>query len=150
MNRLLVNTPSGSQDVVYVGFGGSYFDPARVLWDERIDGPLPAITLGGMVRQGNALVFSQARKDQHDAALVVVPREVTMRQARQALILAGLDEAVEAALAAMPGTPGKLARAEWERSQTVQRTRPLVLQMGTALGLTSAQLDQLFITASQL
>lgn len=80
----------------------------------------------------------------------VVPREVTMRQARQALILAGLDEAVEANLAAMPGTPGKLARAEWERSQTVQRTRPLVLQMGAALGLTSAQLDQLFITASQL
>lgn len=150
MNRLLVNTPSGSQDVVYVGFGGAYFDPSRVLWDERTDGPLPAITLGGMVRQGNVLVFSQARKDQHDAALVVVPREVTMRQARQALILAGLDEAVEAALAAMPGTPGKLARAEWERSQTVQRTRPLVLQMGTALGLTSAQLDQLFIAASQL
>lgn len=84
------------------------------------------------------------------AVAPAVPREVTMRQARQALILAGLDEAVEAALAAMPGTPGKLARAEWERSQTVQRNRPLVLQMGTALGLTSAQLDQLFIAASQL
>lgn len=150
MTQILVNTPSGAQELVDVGPGGGYFDTGRVLWDERTDGPLPAITLGGMVRQGNALVFSQARKDQHDAALVVVPREVTMRQARQALILAGLDEAVEAALAAMPGTPGKLARAEWERSQTVQRNRPLVLQMGTALGLTSAQLDQLFITASQL
>lgn len=150
MIRLLVDAPSGAQELVDIGPGGAYFDAARIVWDERIDGPLPAITLGGMVRQGNVLVFSQARKDQHDAALVVVPREVTMRQARQALILAGLDEAVEAALAAMPGTPGKLARAEWEHSQTVQRNRPLVLQMGTALGLTSAQLDQLFITASQL
>lgn len=150
MNRLLVNTPSGSQDVVYVGFGGAYFDPSRVLWDERTDGPLPAITLGGMVRQGNVLVFSQARKDQHDAALVVVPHEVTMRQARQALILAGLDESVESAVDAIPGVAGKLARAEWDKSQTVQRNRPLVNQLGAALGLTPQQIDALFITAATL
>lgn len=150
MNTLLVNAPNGAQELVVIGPGGSYFDPARVLWDERIDGPLPAITLGGMVRQGNALVFSQIRKDQHDAAQVVVPREVTMRQARQALILAGLDESVESAVDAIPGVAGKLARAEWDKSQTVQRNRPLVNQLGAALGLTPQQIDALFITAATL
>jgi len=48
---------------VEVTESGSYFDPARVLWDERIDGPLPEITLGGMVRQGDTLVFDQAQMD---------------------------------------------------------------------------------------
>lgn len=150
MKTLLVNTPTGAQALVSIEAGGAYFDPARVLWDERTDGPLPDITLGGMVRQGNTLVFSQTRKDEHDAALVVIPGEVTMRQARQALILAGLDEAVEAAIDAIPGVPGKLARAEWDKSQTVQRDRALVNQLGAGLGLTPQQIDALFITAATL
>lgn len=80
----------------------------------------------------------------------VVPQVVTMRQATQALILAGLDDDVEALLAAMPGTEGKLARAEWAKSQVVERNRPLVVQMGAALGLSDADVDQLFITAAGL
>lgn len=55
MNLLLVNTPQGTQEIISVGLGGGYFDSARVLWDERTDGSLPKITLGGMVRVGNAL-----------------------------------------------------------------------------------------------
>ena len=151
MIRLLVDAPSGAQELVDIGPGGAYFDAARIVWDERIDVPLPAgNTLGGMVRQGGALVFSAERKAQHDAALVVIPAEVTMRQARQALILAELDEAVEAAINAIPGVAGKLARAEWDKSQTVQRNRPLVNQLGAALGLTPQQIDALFITAATL
>lgn len=73
-----------------------------------------------------------------------------MRQARQALILAGLDESVESAVDAIPGVAGKLARAEWDKSQTVQRNRPLVNQLGAALGLTPQQIDALFITAATL
>lgn len=52
MKKLLVNTPTGAQEVIEVGQGGGYFDAARVLWDERTDGPLPAVTMGGMKRQG--------------------------------------------------------------------------------------------------
>lgn len=56
MHKLLVNTPDGRQAVIPVGEGGGYFDPARVLWDERKDGPLPVGTkAGGMVREGAAL-----------------------------------------------------------------------------------------------
>lgn len=81
---------------------------------------------------------------------VPVPESVTMRQATQALILAGLDDDVDAMLAAMPGVEGKLARAEWAKAQVVERDRPLVVQMGAALGLTPEQIDQLFITAATL
>lgn len=69
MSKLLVNAPSGAQEIIEVGEGGGYFDIARVLWDEREDGPLPQITLGGMVRSGAELVFSQSRMDQHTAVI---------------------------------------------------------------------------------
>lgn len=69
MSKLLVNAPSGAQELIEVGDGGGYFDLARVVWDERADGPLPAITLGGMVRSGAGLVFSQPRMDEHNAVI---------------------------------------------------------------------------------
>lgn len=66
--KLLVNAPSGAQELIEVGDGGQYFDPARVVWDERADGPLSAITLGGMVRAGNSLVLDSALLASHQAA----------------------------------------------------------------------------------
>lgn len=66
--KLLVNAPTGKQELIEIGEGGGYFDQSRILWDERADGSLPVITLGGMVRNGAALVFDQARMDEHLAA----------------------------------------------------------------------------------
>lgn len=66
--NLLINSPSGKQELITIGAGGGYFDAARVIWDTRIDGAMPVITLGGMVRSANTLVFNQARADQHAAA----------------------------------------------------------------------------------
>lgn len=60
MNKLLVNTVAGTQEIIFVGEGGGYFDPSRVLWDERVDGAMPDVTLGGMVRVGNALQIDNA------------------------------------------------------------------------------------------
>lgn len=79
-----------------------------------------------------------------------IPQSVTKRQATQVLILNGLDEQVEALLAGMPGVQGKLARAEWKESNTVERNRPLVIQMLAALGKTPEEGDQLFIQAEGL
>ena len=63
--NILVNAPSGRQELITIGPGGGYFDAARVIWDTRTDGALPSITLGGMVRNGDALTFDQARMDEH-------------------------------------------------------------------------------------
>jgi hypothetical protein len=85
--KLLVNAPSGAQEVIHIGPGGGYFDPARVLWDERTDGPMPAIQLGGMVRVGGALAFDQTRMDQHTAA--IAPEET--ERARRAAVVAAVS-----------------------------------------------------------
>lgn len=81
---------------------------------------------------------------------VVVPKSVTMRQARLALLGANLLSAVNTAVVAMPGTSGEAARIEWEFSGEVQRNQPLVVALGLALGLSAAQLDALFIAAGAL
>jgi hypothetical protein len=70
MSKLLINTPSNLQELIEVGDGGGYFDASRVLWDERIDGNLPSITVGGMVRQGSQLVFDSQLFAEYEAKLV--------------------------------------------------------------------------------
>ena len=80
----------------------------------------------------------------------VVPERVTMRQARLALHAAGLLAQVEAAIDAMPEPPRTAVRIEWDYSSEVHRNKPFVLQLGAALGLDSADMDSLFVTASPL
>lgn len=76
--------------------------------------------------------------------------EVTMRQARLALLGAGKLPAVNAAIAAMQGAQGEAARIEWEYSQEVQRDRGLVSALGSQLGMTEEQLDALFTAAAAI
>ena len=80
-----------------------------------------------------------------------VPYSVTRRQARQALLLAGLLSQVPIVIENIqdPVTKG-LAQIEWEDSLEFLRDRPLVIQVGTALGLDEEGLDALFIQASKL
>lgn len=79
-----------------------------------------------------------------------VPKSVTKRQALQALIISEKDEQVIALLDSMTGIEGKLARAEWAESSTVERNRPLVKQMAIGLEMTEKELDDLFILAATL
>ncbi len=80
-----------------------------------------------------------------------VPQTVTSRQAIQALIKRGLDDDVDAALAAIADpVQRKLMRAEYDKSQVFERDRPLVIQIGAAIGLDAAGLDDLFSFASTL
>lgn len=81
---------------------------------------------------------------------IVVPVSVTMRQARLALLQAGKLPTVNAAIASMSGIQGEAARIEWEFSNEVKRAQPLVAALAPVLGMTSDQLDQLFITAAGL
>lgn len=79
-----------------------------------------------------------------------IPEVVTMRQARLALLQSGLLAQVNTAIANMSGIDGDAARIEWEFSNTVERNQPLVQSLIGALGLTEAQLDDLFTLAATL
>ena len=70
-----------------------------------------------------------------------------MRQARLALLGAGLLDDVGAAIAALPSPQKEAAKIEWEYSQEVQRHNGFVAQLGPVLGLDAAALDALFVAA---
>lgn len=79
-----------------------------------------------------------------------VPTAVTMRQARLALLGAGLLAQVNAAIASMAGAEGEAARIEWEYALEVRRDSPLVAGLSAALGLTDEALDNLYRAAAGL
>ncbi len=80
MTKLLVNSPSGEQEIIEVDVTGKYFDLARVLWDERIDGPMPEIVAGKMQRSGNALVVAEQLLPAHLAAILWKTRSDKIKQ----------------------------------------------------------------------
>lgn len=78
------------------------------------------------------------------------PASVSMRQARLALLAYGIYDDVDPAIEAMPEPDRSAARIEWDYSNEVQRHNGFVAQLGPVLGLTEAQLDDLFALAATL
>ena len=75
-----------------------------------------------------------------------VPQQVTMRQARLALLSAGLLGDVEMVIAAA----GREAQLEWEYAAVVDRNNPAVAIVQQQKALTDAQIDDLFREAAKL
>lgn len=75
-----------------------------------------------------------------------VPQQVTMRQARLALLNAGLLDDVEAVIAAA----GREAQLEWEYAAVVDRSNLAVANVQQQEALTDAQIDDLFREAAKL
>lgn len=86
MTKLLVNTPANGQQLLEVSAGGGYFDKRLVLWDERDDGPLPVITLGGMTRVGGGLILDEALLDSHNIKLAAEATQAAIDTASQEFV----------------------------------------------------------------
>lgn len=72
---------------------------------------------------------------------------VSKFQAKVALLSAGLLDTVETYMAAA-STP-RITKLAWAEAQEFKRGSPTVLAMAALLGLSSAQIDQLFVDASR-
>jgi hypothetical protein len=77
-----------------------------------------------------------------------VPNEVTMFQARAVLLASGLFDAVDEALRAL-GAKSVEFQA-WEYANHFTRHGPLVNAMAHSLGLTDAQVDDMFRAAARI
>lgn len=80
----------------------------------------------------------------------VIPREITMRQARLVLLEHGLLANVQTAINNLPEPNKTKAQIEWDYSNTLQRDNSFVAVLGAALGLTSEDIDNLFIEGATL
>lgn len=121
----------------YIDQNGDYYEGDRVHWRDR---DVPRRPSPNHAFDGVAWVLKPASP----------PAVVSMRQARRALLSHGLLPQVEQAIAAMPGQAGDEARIDWATATEVQRSWPLVQALGVALGLSDAQLDDLFRLAETL
>ena len=80
-----------------------------------------------------------------------VPAQVAMRQARLALLYAGMLDDVQPAIDAIPDPiTRRAAQIEWEYSSYVERDRPLVAALAAAVGLTVQQVWDLLKFANTL
>jgi hypothetical protein len=79
-----------------------------------------------------------------------IPSFVTMRQARRALLNAGLMGSINAAIDALPSPQKEAVIIDWEYSQKVQRNHQFVQLLAAEIGLTNEQLNNLFIEAAQI
>ena len=104
--------------------------------DTKIDG-----VLGVYVQQD-----WETMRDDEMRARNPVPHQVTMRQARLALLRAGLLDDAEAVIAAA----GREAMMEWEYATVVDRSNPAVAAVQQQESLTDAQIDDLFREAAKL
>ena len=75
-----------------------------------------------------------------------VPQQVTMRQARLALLNAGLLDDVEVTIT----SAGSEAQLEWEYAAVVERSNPAIAIVQQQKALTDAQIDDLFREAAKL
>jgi hypothetical protein len=75
-----------------------------------------------------------------------IPSVVSMRQARLALLQFGVLDLVESAVE----NGSRADQITWEYATEVNRGDSLVSNMAAALGLSSSQLDSLFLLASTL
>jgi hypothetical protein len=90
------------------------------------------------------------------APVPYVPLSVTNAQARAILLSTpapgggSLFDVVDAALRADTSLEGRIGLAFWEYANQIDRNGALVTRLGAVLGLTSAQIDAMFIQASGL
>ena len=148
MYKLLVVAPSGKQEILEVSETGGYFDDSRVLWDERVDGELPATELGKMQRVGNELITLEDLLSAHADAVRVenTPSQVLMPAARIAMLRANVLDAVETFIA----TLGTEAVIWWQTSVYIRRDFPLVDAVRVEMGWTQEYIDDLFIAAAAI
>lgn len=80
-----------------------------------------------------------------------MPR-LTARQLRMGLVTNGIAlSSVDAAIAAIADpTQRELSKIEWEYATEFNRTNPLLLQVGSGLGLTPEQIDVMWLASKEL
>jgi uncharacterized protein YidB (DUF937 family) len=116
--------------------------PGRInAWVSRSD---PTFHIAG--RAGMTLPDLIAELNQPEAVAAGVPAGVSPLQARRALIQAGLRQTVEDWIAMQPLD----ARDAWDYATQIRRDDSVLAAAAAALGLSDAEIDDLFTLAATL
>ncbi|HEY4254511.1 MAG TPA: hypothetical protein VGM87_25135 [Roseomonas sp.] len=140
---------------------GTEAPPAWTLEHRRDDGSF-VVTLGGhpyQVLPGDPLFPAVAAEaegvdlppEAPPIAFPVPPPTLTARQLRLWLLSRGIPlAAVDAAIGGLPEPRRAMAQVDWQYATLFERANPLIDQLGAALGLSPAEIDQAFTEAWSL
>lgn len=78
------------------------------------------------------------------------PNEIPLWSFRSILTLLNLDIQVDNLINSLPEPQKTVARVQWQYGNYIVRNHPLIDSLGTNLGLTKDQIDDIFIEASKL
>jgi len=128
-------------------------------YDDAVNKTIPADAVQITEAQRKALIDGQALGKQikadasgnpllqdPPAPVATVPYTVTPFQAKAALLQAGLLDTVKAAIASAPA----ITQLAWSDATEFTRDSPTIATMAGALGLSSAQVDALFVAAAAI
>lgn len=79
-----------------------------------------------------------------------VPEEVPLWAFRAVLTIQGITPQVEALINGLPEPQKTVANVQWVYGNYIIRTHPLIVALGSQLGMTEAQIDDVFRTAATL
>ena len=97
------------------------------------------------------LVSQEEIEELGDVVKILIPESISKRQAKQQLLLDGKLDQVKEVIDSIPDeTERMMAQLYWDESTEFERNHPTLVELGTALGLTEAELDIMFINASKL
>jgi hypothetical protein len=113
--------------------------------------PLQSVQLDAESTVGPGWGYAGGNFTAPPAPAPVVPPSITRRQARQVLVLNGVSLAtVDAVIAALPEPTKTIATIFWADSNEFERNNAMLLSLAPLVGLSSQQLDLLFIQAAGL
>ena len=109
--------------------------------------------LGGFIKEkwnGTEWVEGASEVEIYEATNLIVPQEVQLWRARTVLKLLGMEQVIEVALNSLDEPLKTGALYIWQFGTTVERNSQTVLLLQTVLGLTDAQVDDIFIQAENI
>ncbi|NVM87452.1 hypothetical protein FHT32_001091 [Variovorax sp. SG517] len=140
-----------------------FYSPSKNgFFDDEVHAELPLDAVPLAVEEHESLLAQQAAgwtikpgpggrpKTVLEALPDMVPHQVSMRQARRALLAVHKLQAVDEAIATLPSPQREAAEIDWNYGATVERFSPFVSVLGPLIGLDDAALDELFLAAAQL
>lgn len=126
-------------------------EPAAPLTAQALAGVLPdqaalLAQVQALIAERDALAAQLAAWQSSAPVVDGVPQIVTRLQAKMALYNAGLLDDADAIIAQADG----VTTLFWREAATFERSHPLIASLGAQLGLTSEDIDALFVAAAQL
>lgn len=145
-NTTIPRNPNNDQ---LTAFGRVYVEPTEPPLGDLATQGEPLKGDDGVWRQTwNVRDYTAEELEQQRQA--AIPQSITPRQARLGLLGAGLLSQVDPAIESLASPAKEQAQIEWEYATSIERDSEWINQLGTALGLDSAGIDELFKQAAEL